>query len=331
MYFHDDESPLLNAPTPTTTAQPTPRAQWGFPPFLHLLQTNTTILRSSLLNARTSHGAELWLINPSKADREVHEVDLDEPTPYPPKPTYPANVFSTPTPKQSLLTSLSNFTNFSRKTAQQVLAHPLAQPVLPHLPPAVRSFVNVPGEWERPGRRPPRTGRGGEVENEFDSARLYLARWARVVAEEGERARRTERRAEIDPVDDDSSLGVFSLLTSPNSKRPVPHPTRDPQHPITNQNWESLSTKDEAFIRREIFRRGFSDSADQAQARREGWELLLGIVPWGETRKGELRLAKRQQYLKLKDAWRTQLNETQQEDWKEEWHRIDVGDTQRPG
>jgi hypothetical protein len=111
----------------------------------------------------------------------------------------------------------------------------------------------------------------------------------------------------------------------------VPHPTRDPQHPITNQDWESLTTNDEAFIRREIFRRGFSDSPDQAQARQEGWELLLGIVPWGETRKEELRLAKRQQYSKLKDVWRTQLNDTQQEDWKEEWHRIDVRDTQRPG
>jgi len=366
-YFHDDESPLLNAPTPSTTAQPTPRARWGFPPFLNLLQANTTVLRSSLLNPRNSHGAELWLVNPSKADREVHEVSVEEPisqhrraastdqsrspsVPYPPRATYPNSaVLGATTPKQSLLTSLSTLTNFSRKAAQQVLAHPLAQPIVPHLPPAVKSFVNVTGEWERPGRRPPRTGRGGEVENEFDSARLYLARWARVVAEEGERARRTERNTEID---DDvrvgsndlaSSLGVFSLLTSPNSKRPIPHPTREPQHPITAEDWSDFAAqgRDELYIRREIFRRGFNDSPelDQRQTRREGWEVLLGVVPWDEgglgggasgkaarlTARAAMRQSKREEYQRMKHSWKTQLNAGQhQEEWKEEWHRIDV-------
>lgn len=358
------------------TAQPTPRAQWGFPPFLQILQSSSTTLRSRLLNPRTSHGAELWLINPSKADREVHEVTVEEPhrpqarrpsdslprspvspvsptaVPYPPKAAYPsAAVLGATTPKQSLLTSLSNLTNLSRKTAQQVLAHPLAQPVLPHLPPAVRSFVNVPGEWERPGRRPPRTGRGGEVENEFDSARLYLARWARVVAEEGERARRTEvvRHADIDSdvrvgsEDLASSLGVFSLLTSPNSKRPIPHPTRTPHHPITARDWEAFSTqgRDELYVRREIFKRGFSNSTEpeDTRARREGWEMLLGVVPWSVgglqgdqdgrlTRahaREEMRREKREQYQTMKKAWKDQLNQgLHQEDWKEEWHRIDV-------
>jgi hypothetical protein len=365
LYFHDDESPLLNAPTPSITAQPTPRAQWGFPPFLNPQQTTTTVLRSSLLNPRNSQGAELWLINPSKADREVHEVSVDEPVqqhrrvastdqsataPYPPKATYPnAAVLGATSPKQSLLTSLSNLTNFSRKTAQQVLAHPLAQPMLPHLPPAVRSFVNVSGEWERPGRRPPRTGRGGEVENEFDSARLYLARWARVVAEEGERARRTERHTDLDDEvrigSDDlaSSLGVFSLLTSPNSKRPIPHPTREPQYPITAEDWSTFAAqgRDELFVRREIFRRGFNDSPEpeQKQTRREGWEILLGIVPWDEggvgggqagktTRsaaRAAMRQSKREEYQRLKQSWKTQLNAGEhQEEWKEEWHRIDV-------
>jgi hypothetical protein len=176
------------------------------------------------------------------------------------------------------------------------------------------------------------------VENEFDSARLYLARWARVVAEEGERARRTERRADIDQDvrvgSDDlaSSLGVFSLLTSPNSKRPIPHPTREPHHAITAKDWESFAVegRDELFVRREIFRRGFTDSPepDQKQARREGWEVLLGIVPWAtesNEEKAKLRQTKRDEYYRLKKGWKSQLNAgMHQEDWKEEWHRIDV-------
>lgn len=189
------------------------------------------------------------------------------------------------------------------------------------------------------------------MENEFDSARLYLARWARVVAEEGERARRTEvvRQAGLDEEvrvgseDLASSLGVFSLLTSPNSKRPIPHPTRTPHHPITARDWESFAAqgRDELFVRREIFRRGFSDSTEpeETRARREGWEVLLGVVPWsvgglrcdqaGRSTRAQgreaLRQEKREEYAAMKKNWKHQLNcGFHQEDWKEEWHRIDV-------
>ncbi len=130
--------------------------------------------------------------------------------------------------------------------------------------------------------------------SEFESARLYLARWARVVAEEGERARKREvaHQANLNPgervgqEDLASSLGVFSLLTSPNSKRPIPHPTRTPDQPITARDWGLVcrAGRDEAFVRQQIFRRGFSDSVEQEEkrARREGWELLLGILKWDE-------------------------------------------------
>jgi hypothetical protein len=141
---------------------------------------------------------------------------------------------------------------------------------------------------------------------------------------------------------------VFSLLTSPNSKRPIPHPTRTPQHPITTRDWASYSAqgRDEGYVRREIFRRGFSDSPEEKLARREGWEVLLGIVPWdvggvGGTqvaidKRREVRQAareeKRREYASLRDAWRGQWAEAEngsegsarREAWREEWHRIDV-------
>lgn len=46
---------------------------------------------------------------------------------------------------------------------------------------------------------------------EFESARVYLARWARVVAEEGERARRREARV-VGDEREEGELGVFELL-----------------------------------------------------------------------------------------------------------------------
>ncbi|KIR78939.1 rab GTPase activator, partial [Cryptococcus gattii EJB2] len=309
LYFHDDDEspPLLAAPAAGNTA-PTPRARWGFPPFLALLAHRAVLVRSKLVHSR--QGAELWLVNPSKADREVHEagVDNDQPEPdvipknisatnYPPRPDYPGYPYldriDTTNPKQALLTSLSNLTNLSRRKASQILSHPLAQPVVPHLPPAVRSLVNVPGEWESKPAAPNKSaGRKGnnDVASEFESARLYLAKWARIVAEEGERARRSELAAQArirrskstststTPKDEEeedlaSSLGVFSLLPSKAyTKQPIPSPTRTPQNPITLSEWDTWAAqaRDELFVRQQIFKRGFSDAEGDKLARREG-------------------------------------------------------------
>lgn len=396
LYFHDDESPLLASPTAEHTA-PTPRARWGFPPFLSLLAHRAVLVRSKLVHSR--QGAELWLVNPSKADREVHEagVDNDQPEPdvipclknkqsspttttpnYPPKPDYPAaypyfDRIDTANPKQALLTSLSSLTNLSRRKASQILSHPLAQPVVPHLPPAVRSLVNVPGEWERNGQSQSATrhksrGRKGnnDVASEFESARLYLAKWARIVAEEGERARRSELAAQArirrskstsaspstsptTPKDEEeedlaSSLGVFSLLPSKAyTKQPIPSPTRTPQNPITLSEWDTWAAngQDELFVRQQIFKRGFSDAEGDKLARREGWEVLLGVVPWSvglgfasgnaqqntekrRKEREEVRQGRRQVYEALKNQWRVEFREGGREAWKEEWHRIDV-------
>lgn len=355
LFFHDDESPLLSSPPTLDSAASPPRPQWGFPPFLALLQTHCTLLQSRLVTPKQNQGAELWLINPSKSDREVHEAGYEEPTPrdntFPPKPQLPnLSVIGSTTPRQSFMTSLSKITSFSREAAKEILSIPLVQPVVPHLPPAVRSLVSAPGELQRSAKS------GADVATEFESARLYLARWARVVAEEGERARRNEVAAQADLTagervgaeDLASSLGVFSLLTSPNSKRPIPHPTRTPQHPITTRDWASYSAqgRDEGYVRREIFRRGFSDSPEEKLARREGWEVLLGIVPWdvggvGGTQaaidkrrsaRESAREAKRKEYVSLRDAWRGQWagaetaegESARRDAWREEWHRIDV-------
>ncbi|TYJ57288.1 hypothetical protein B9479_002021 [Cryptococcus floricola] len=389
LYFHDDESPLLASPKPSpqpdAAARPTPRARWGFPPILSLLESRAVLVRSRLLQAKRSMGAELWLVNPSKSDREVHEAGVPDEEPetvptrkptqtqqtnsprkaeYPPKPDYPAVYpgfagIENLTPKQSILTGLSSLTSLSRRKASQLLSHPLAQPVVPHLPPAFKSLVNVPGEWERNGRaqgaNAQNGGRGGsDVASEFESARLYLAKWARVVAEEGERARREElaAQARIRPssptastadVDEDlaSSLGVFSLLPKSYAKRPVPSSTRHPQNPISLQDWVTFEVegKDELFVRQQIFRRGFSTLPVDGQALREGWEVLLSIVPWhiggADTssdglgkrcqERNEVRDGKRQVYEGLKRKWKVDADEGRgDEGWKEEWHRIDV-------
>lgn len=72
----------------------------------------------------------------------------------------------------SFLQGFSNITQGARHAAQVILSHPLARPIVPHLPAPVKSLVNVEGEWSS------WVEQGGM--GEFESARVYLARWARV-------------------------------------------------------------------------------------------------------------------------------------------------------
>lgn len=345
LYFHDDQTPLVT--TPRSSTPPTP--VWGFPPFLKVLERHAALLRSRLVTPTHNRGGELWLVNPSRGDREVHEAGYEDSgevnaSAYPPVATFPnMPSVSTPaaTPRDSLLVGLSNITNYARHTAQTVLKHPLAKPVVPHLPPAFRSLATAQGEWEG-ARLTPKNGssRSSDVASEFESARLYLARWARVVAEEGERSRRGELAAQAGMGElgtTETSLGVFSLLPSVSSTPPA-KPTRTPQHPITTADWYTfiIDGKDEVSLRGEIIRRGFSDEPGEEDARKQGWEVLLGVVPWSvesgpdrlaqrEERRERILTSLREDYAREYAGWRakTQTPDTP-DSWKEEWHRIDV-------
>lgn len=78
--------------------------------------------------------------------------------------------------------------------AQTVLSHPLSKPLLSSLPPPLLQFSNVSAELSRTPitnsiiRLQERAG----VES-FDSARIYLANWARVVSQDSIRNKRMER------------------------------------------------------------------------------------------------------------------------------------------
>jgi TBC1 domain family member 15 len=185
----------------------------------------------------------------------------------------------------ALLQSFSNITRATRHAAQNILSHPLAKPIIPHLPDPVKSLVNANGEWEW-GSWVEKGGVG-----EFESARVYLARWARIVAEEGERARRREAQILTSPdlAEETSSLGIFELLHS-TSNLPTPKSSRDPAHPVNETHWKKWFAEDGRpkirieEMRREVFRRGISSYGN---IRRKIWPFLLGVLEWDVT--GEQR------------------------------------------
>jgi len=186
----------------------------------------------------------------------------------------------------ALLQSFSNITRATRHAAQNILSHPLAKPIVPHLPDPVKSLVNANGE----------TQWGSWVEKggvgEFESARVYLARWARIVAEEGERARRKEAQAlstfggTSSTEEEDSSLGIFELLHS-TANLPTPKTSRDPSKPVDDKTWNGWFDEQGRpnirveEMRREVFRRGISP---KGTLRSKIWPFLLGVFDWDTTK-----------------------------------------------
>ncbi|KAF8321558.1 hypothetical protein DL93DRAFT_2072269 [Clavulina sp. PMI_390] len=200
---------------------------------------------------------------------------------------------SSNSPRNALLSSFAQLTQATRTAAQNILSHPLAKPIVPHLPDPVRTFVHAPGEWES------WVNKGGM--GEFESARIYLAKWARVVAEEGERARQNEAFAiphgpgEGKGVEK-SDLGVFELIAA-NVNLPTPKPTRDPHRPVDNATWDTWfnpATGEPTIsfeqFRGEVFRRGFHPAT-----RRKAWPYLLGVLPWNANNETRERVLKEKQ------------------------------------
>lgn len=295
--------PAENAPKSST---------WGGEDLLAKLKGYSHLLRSCLQS-------NLYLVDPSRDDIETHSTPLfsddavddilaqssyvNSHSPIPahrrPRPlSTPANSYSerssilhrslspisSPSTSSSparmaLLQSFSHITRHAAHAAQQILSHPLAKPIVPHLPEPVKSLVNVNGDLEW-GSWVEKGGVG-----EFESARVYLARWARIVAEEGERARLREAQAlpassTSDLAEEDSSLGIFELLQS-TANLPRPKSSRLPKLPVNEKMWKGWFNADGSTkvpkeeMRREVFRRGIDPSI-----RKEVWPFLLGVHEW---------------------------------------------------
>ncbi|KAI0362171.1 RabGAP/TBC [Trametes cingulata] len=370
LHFHDDESRSFTMPAkspiePRPMSYPPPPSEsapksstWGGEDLLAKLRSYCHILRSSLQS-------NLYLIDPSREDIETHSTPLfaddavddilaqssyaNSHSPVPahrrPRPlsTSATNPYSerssilhkslSPVSSSSasasparmaLLQSFSHITRHAAHAAQQILSHPLAKPIVPHLPDPVKSLVNANGDLEW-GSWVEKGGVG-----EFESARVYLARWARIVAEEGERARLREAQAlpagSSDLAEEDSSLGIFELLQS-TTNLPRPKSSRDPHHPVDEKMWrgwfdaEGCPKVRKEEMRREIFRRGI-----QPDIRKDVWPFLLGVHGWDgdaarRTREWE---DKRDQYRRLKDEWWGVPEVFERQDVIEERHRIDV-------
>ncbi|KAG0208504.1 GTPase activating protein [Mortierella sp. GBA30] len=209
----------------------------------------------------------------------------------------------------NILERFSQVARLSRDAATNILEHPITKQILP---PHVQQRIQ-----ESEAAR--------KVMDDYDSARVYLAKWAATVADQGDRERRETREMERlhprassigshkahghdarrinDREDEEGPLGAFNVLDL-ETKCSLIHHTRTA--PLSPMEWFAFFDEvgrlsvTEAHVRETVFRGGIDHDI-----RIEVWKFFLGIYPWDSTEAERvvIRATKAEEYYALKREW----------------------------
>ncbi|KAE8446615.1 hypothetical protein EG329_011808 [Mollisiaceae sp. DMI_Dod_QoI] len=207
----------------------------------------------------------------------------------------------------NLMEKFSKVTTFTRRTADSVIENP-------RMPPQVRRLLKNPEVQT--------------LQDEFDSARIYLARWAMGIAEQSERDRNQRIWTARDVLEmEETDVGEFELLDTEMGSLSL----KELRKTVTLKEWNNFFdprtgrlqvTVDE--VKERIFHGGL-DPDDGV--RKEAWLFLLGVYDWessAEDRKVEIA-SERDEYVRLKGAWWDRLIDLGGEGEEGEWWREQKG------
>lgn len=202
----------------------------------------------------------------------------------------------------NIMEKFSKVTTFTRRAAQDLVDNP-------NLPPQVRRLLKNPEVQT--------------LQDEFDSARIYLARWAMGIAEQSEKDRRKRVWTARDVMElEDTDVGEFELLEGSSSLS-----LEDRRKPVTMNEWSTFFDSESGRLSLtidEVKERIFHGGLDPEDGvRKEAWLFLLGIYEWYSTadeRKAQIA-SLRDQYYKLKLAWWERLDGEGGEGESGEWWR----------
>jgi hypothetical protein len=201
----------------------------------------------------------------------------------------------------SVLEKLSQVTTFTRRTAQAVVENK-------NVPPPVRRLLYNPEVQT--------------LQDEFDSARLYLARWAMTIAEQSEKERNQRIWTAKDVLEmEDTDVGEFEILEAGNLS------LSDRRKPVDLKEWEGFFNNVDGKLQitsDEINDRIFHGGLDPDDGvRKEAWLFLLGVFDWNSTKdeRAALMNSKRDEYIRLKGAWWERLAGDSQSAEEAEWWR----------
>ncbi|KAK6454344.1 GTPase activating protein [Scheffersomyces xylosifermentans] len=312
VFFHDDESPSSRSNQKLSNKRFDPfdengQLYWGGKDFMNVLGKFINVERSTVATS-------VYLINPESNDLRnfaPFKVKDDKPS-----GDIKEEQFKLPsindvnkilnTAKWKVLETVATF---SAKTKTQVL-----DLIADNAPLSLKQIMNKP-EVQKIG-------------DEFDSARVYLAKWAQQVKEEAEESRRKNLLHNDIYNKINKELGSNELLTDEEINQ------TSRRKAITPQEWESFFdysgrlcfTVDE--VKSRIFHGGLEDSV-----RKEAWLFLLGIYPWDSSAEERVALKKSYEtaYGELKLRWMEDEEKRETEFWKDQKHRIekDINRTDR--
>ncbi|KAL8704142.1 MAG: hypothetical protein Q9201_002692 [Fulgogasparrea decipioides] len=209
----------------------------------------------------------------------------------------------------SFLEKMSQVTTFTRRTAQDIAENP-------KIPPQVRRLTKNPEVQT--------------LQDEFDSARVYLARWAMGMAEQSEKEKSQRIFTAQDVLEmEESEVGEFEILDAEAGNLSL----QDKRKPVSVAEWKGFFdssgrlkvTVDE--VKERIFLGGLDPSDG---VRKEAWLFLVGFYDWNSSadeRKALLH-SKRDEFVKLKGAWWERMVDgtgtpEENEWWKEQKGRIE--------
>ncbi|OQE21685.1 hypothetical protein PENSTE_c011G01971 [Penicillium steckii] len=209
-----------------------------------------------------------------------------------------------------VLEQLSKITTFTRRTANDIAENP-------RIPPQMRRLMKNP-EIQT-------------LQDEFDSARIYLARWAMSIAEQSEKERRQRIWTAQDVLEsENSSVGEFEILELETGNLAL----RERRKILSLEEWEGFFDPTSGRLQiteEEVKERIFHGGIDPNDGtRKEAWLFLLGVYPWDSSREERQALmnSKRDEYIRLKAGWWERLVEgnsttEEYEHWKEQRNRIE--------
>lgn len=304
VFFHDNESPstLRNQKAKNQTFDPfgeNGEMYWGGIDFMGAVSSYAVV-------EKTAYEPSVYLINPETKDLINFAPNVDN------NVAKSKEKFQLPDVNKFFANAkwkvLETVATFSAKTKNQVI-----DIVEEHTPAPLKQLVGQP-EVQRIG-------------NEFEGARVYLAKWAAQVKEEAEEARRNFK------LDDDVYGAINKELGSEIlTNEEVSKVSR--RKPISKVEWDTFFdlsgrlciTVDE--VKERIFHGGLEDSI-----RGEAWLFLLGVYQWDSSKEERklLYASYETEYNRLKLLWIEDEGKRSEEFWRDQKHRIekDINRTDR--
>lgn len=311
VFFHDDESPstLKNQKVRNQRFDPfgdNGEMYWGGLDFMNALGKFADVQKSSV-------EPSVYLINPESNDLRNFAPFKESKTA---KTETNPEPFKLPDVNKFFASAkwkvLETIATFSAKTRNQVL-----DLVDENAPMPIKQIINKP-EVQKIG-------------NEFDSARVYLAKWAAQVKEEAEEAHRKYQLDDEIYNKINKELGVGSS-TEILTDEEVSKTSR--RKPISKVEWEGLFDFSGRLIisideiKDRIFHGGLEDCI-----RGEAWLFLLNVYPWDSSteERQTLRNSFQTAYEEIKLKWVNDDDKRSVDFWKDQKHRIekDINRTDR--